>query len=461
MMSATKPIFSGELGVVGPFDLTQLLMLNRATGRLTLVSEGRSGHLFFENGRVINAVDDAMREGESAAYRVFAWKAGRFEFRTESPGGSPSITTSTESLMMEAARLMDEAAPADGGGASETARLRERHDAMEALRDAFASLAQESNVIDIQTGTSGTAPHLALLKAPGDRLVLRPGHSACIRREGAWADLEEPALDPAEYRRLEARLRAGRPTSIEPDRRGAPISFALADGRMIELASLDHGGGEALWMRAIEFPAPDPGLLSGPTDKLDEMLDLQTGLVLAAGPDADATRSLLHMLMATRAEHCDECMLVAMDDRTYRHDDGAGLLLRAPLAGLEDTLESVRPDSVVLDATGARFDVPLAALASVPFVLAGVLAPEPAAILPRWLARTVGGDVHRACAQLAGTPVGLVMVQGLGPDGRIRFNAWILTEAEQSMAMRGMVSELALSLEKQGSYQRRLRLHRA
>jgi Domain of unknown function (DUF4388) len=458
MATSKQSIFAGELGLVGLFDLTQLLMMNRATGCLAVSSEGRSGQLTFRHGRVINALDETLHEGEAAAYRVYAWRNGTFEFRPEAANGDPAIHVATESLMLEAARRMDEAAPeesAEGGGV--IAQLRDRHDAMEALRDAFANIATESRVIDLHAGTPVAAPYLDALTAAGDRLVLRPGRPARLRKAGVWSEAAEPPLAPAEHRRLAAMLRTGRGSETV----GAPVFLAIPGGRTLELTAPGASGSEALWLRPVDLSPPDPDKLSGPLEKLEEILELQTGLVLAAGPDIETTRALLHMLVELRAARSGECMLLAANDRTYRHEEYDGVLAQAPLDDIAGAVDAIRPESIVLDATGIGGRIPFECISSVPLVLAGLLAPEPAAMLPRWLARAAGGDPLRAASQLAGTPVALLMVQGSGPEDRLRFGAWILTEAEQAMAMRGAIPELALSLEKQGAFQRRLRLHRA
>ena len=50
--------FTGELGLVSVFDLGQLLSMNGATGRLIMSRDDKRGVLYFENGQVVNAVDD-------------------------------------------------------------------------------------------------------------------------------------------------------------------------------------------------------------------------------------------------------------------------------------------------------------------------------------------------------------------------------------------------------------------
>src|SRR5258706_10165687 len=84
-MATTTAAFSGELGLLSLFDLGQLLALNRATGSLAVLSEGRRGFLFFNLGKLVNAVDEAMLEGESAAYRVLQWRGGTLPFPPPAP----------------------------------------------------------------------------------------------------------------------------------------------------------------------------------------------------------------------------------------------------------------------------------------------------------------------------------------------------------------------------------------
>jgi hypothetical protein len=306
--------------------------------------------------------------------------------------------------------------------------------------------------MEIQSNTPVASTLLATLRDSSDRLVLRPGRLPRQRKAGAWSDLDLPEA-AAEYGRMAGLLSS----KVAPSSHSMRV--VLEDGRTFELTSTGPSG--ALCLRPIDLPPPDPAKLSGPLDRLQEILDFQTGLVLAGGPDVETTRTLFHALLGMRLGLADECMVLASSDSTYRHQECGGVLIHPPAGTAMHAVESIGPDGVAFDTTAAPSTSTLGTMASVPFVLAGLLAPEPAALLPRWLSHGCLGDPERAGSRLAGTPVGLVMVQGTGPDDRLRFNCWILTEAEQSMAMRGAVSELALSLEKQGSYQRRMRLHRA
>lgn len=128
----TRPILMGELGLLSLFDLSQLFMLTGATGTLHVQSEGRKGFLRFERGQIANAFDEKLMQGEDAAYRVFAWRSGTFEFRVEPPTGGRTIQENTDALMLEAARRFDEA-HASEGGESFTRALQTRAGRLEAL----------------------------------------------------------------------------------------------------------------------------------------------------------------------------------------------------------------------------------------------------------------------------------------------------------------------------------------
>jgi hypothetical protein len=104
-----RPILVGELGLLSLFDLVQLLVLNGATGTLRVASSGRQGHFRFERGQVAGALDDQGPDGIESAYRLFTWRTGTFAFSVGTPGSVRTIEDSTEAVMLEAARRMDEA----------------------------------------------------------------------------------------------------------------------------------------------------------------------------------------------------------------------------------------------------------------------------------------------------------------------------------------------------------------
>ena len=96
----------GTLEGISLTDVTQLLNINRKTGRLQV--DGSEGHgiLWFSEGELVHAESPRGR-GESAAFEILAWSSGHFEFRAAPAPTLPSIRRPVPGLLMDAARLQD------------------------------------------------------------------------------------------------------------------------------------------------------------------------------------------------------------------------------------------------------------------------------------------------------------------------------------------------------------------
>ena len=461
--------FSGELGVVGLFDLGQLLMLNGATGCLVVHSGSKRGFLYFTEGRLVNAVDDAYTQGEGAAYEIFTWKSGAFQFRPEPPSGSTTIQSSTESVMMEAARRMDEAGQAAGParGPSATERLSERQVSLEALRDVFRKVASDASpaTTSPEAGPSPTL-HLYELARPGDRLVYRPGLPPRMRQTHQWREAAEPPLTPADYQQMRAYLlEACQPPAdsaagaAEGETPAPPLvkageaspashTLGLADGRVIALELLHDGPDEAMWLRPVAIPAPDPSRLRGSLDRLEQVIALESGLILVGGPDLDSARQMFNAVIALLLEDASKSLLLASSDWTYQHRESAGVLLRATPQALRGALRTIQPDILALDPGLGRDHVVLDDLEIVPRVIGCAVVSDPAALVPRWLMRVGHTDSARAQISLATTPISLVMAYpGVLGEDALAFNAWVLSERERGLALRGEIGTLSPILQ--------------
>jgi len=475
-MSSPNPpagSISGELGVVSLFDLGQLLLLNGATGCLVVHSNERRGFLYFVEGRLVNAVDDAYQQGENVACQIFSWKSGAFQFRPEPASGAATITSGTEAVMLEAARRMDEAGLA-GQGTKESVRLTERQAQLNALRDVFKQVTSDASAVTAAAAAAAVpAPsvHLYALEQPGDRLVYRSGHPPRLRHKGVWSEAGEPPMSAAAFGTLRAwLLEACHPTAeetprrsartaeggdtdpladalVEPPRRGVnPVRRALelADGRVIGLDLVNRGADETIILRPVGLPAPDPSRLRGNLDRLEMVLGLSHGVILVGGPDLDSARQMLNMVVAVQLESSPESVLLASSEWTYEHREPRGVLLKTVPERLRRALRMLQPDICVLDPGLGRGVISLEELELVPRVIPGVVVSDPAAMLPRWLARVGNGDLDRAEVSLATTPLGLVMAypDNLGDD-TLAFNAWLLTERERVLALRGETATLS------------------
>ena len=98
----------GTLSQMNVIDLLQSLELSRKTCRLVLTNgEGRC-ELFFTEGQINHAVYGALK-GDEAVYKVLTWQDGSFQIDFTSSSTEQTITRSTQGLLMEGLRLLDEA----------------------------------------------------------------------------------------------------------------------------------------------------------------------------------------------------------------------------------------------------------------------------------------------------------------------------------------------------------------
>lgn len=397
-MPAARVAFSGELGVVGLFDLGQLLLLNRATGVLVADGDGGRGYLYFRDGRIVSALDDEHRDGAEAAYRVFTWTRGRFEFREEAVAVAVSIEEGTEALMLEAARRMDEAAEAAGeSGAGMAERLAGRGDAMAALREAFSSVAREARSVATKDAGGADGAMAALARAD-DRLVLRPGRPARLRLGGAWREARDAALTAAEYEELRARL-------LGPAAAESRVAFAaLPGGRRVRVERIAERDGEALWVRPADLAPPVANRLLAAPDEMESLHAFRRGLALIGGDDPDAAARVLHALIADRLARHPGLVLLAGSAGVYRHAEGAGLLVEVEPRGVAETVAALGPDALALE-TPVPPAGAFATLAGVEWVLALAPAGDGAAAFEAWLAALLPADRTRFEAWLDAEPV--------------------------------------------------------
>ena len=431
---AAALVLSGELGLLSLFDLGQLFMLNGATGELALTRDGRRGYFYFDRGQIVNAVDEEYHEGEGAAYRLFTWRTGTFEFRAEPPSGARTINESTEGLMLEAARRLDESGT-EPGGSSATDRLRQRASALDAIREVFQSVASETaGAADSEAGGGAT---FAALRDPADALLFRPGHVPRVLHAGRWRDAGGAALDPASFDQLRAKLLDGVWPPSGTTARSPGVSTNLItheDGRRYAITRVG-GAHEALWVRAAELSPGELADLDGPLEHLHGLLAAPSGLVLVGGADADTADRLFHHCVAALARHRGATALLVADHGRWRHLEDTGALVRSNAADAPELLRALAPRVAAFDCAnaGLSFD----ALHTAPLVVAALVAPEAGAMLARWCVRIGRRWNEGPESLLAGGIVGAL--HGVpGADGRVTFVATRLrTRAEDDASPAG------------------------
>lgn len=416
-MSTKRGTLNGELGLIGLFDLGQLLQLNGATGRLAVTFEGRTGYLYFEGGNIINAVDDRHQEGELAAYRLFEIQRGRFEFSAESPGAARLIQTSTEGLMLEAARRIDEAQGDDADGIGLIERLRQRQGAMEALREAFQNVAHEARDERAEAATP-VDPMIAYLREADDRLLFAPGRPPRLRHRGMWRSIADETLDATAYAETKGAVLDG--AEVYGGNAGpGEVHFRTqhADGELhLAVSVLGEGDLEQTWIQRIHLPPPAFDRLDGPAERLQAHLDETQAITIVAATTAEAADWILHAIVAERLRRHGGTALIASDVPVFAHETKHGVAMWAGGARLGNIARAAAPTIVALP-HGRGFPGPDAQIIlATPVIVASVLASDGVHAVSRWLATLPSEAIAGTRSLLAGTPIAVLHSEGL-PEG--------------------------------------------
>lgn len=106
--TARRPgVIEGRLEEMNMIDLFQSLEMGSKSGRLTLTKGQEKCEIFLENGQVYDAVLGKMA-GDEAVYQVVDWHEGTFEIDFSGKSDQRRTTRSTQGLLMEALRILDE-----------------------------------------------------------------------------------------------------------------------------------------------------------------------------------------------------------------------------------------------------------------------------------------------------------------------------------------------------------------
>ena len=99
---------TGRLSEINVIDWMQSLEQGRKTCALILRSGDQNSTLYFTEGQVGHAVSGDLK-GDAAVFRVLTWAEGEWELDFSKAAPERTTTMSTQGLMMEGLRLLDEA----------------------------------------------------------------------------------------------------------------------------------------------------------------------------------------------------------------------------------------------------------------------------------------------------------------------------------------------------------------
>lgn len=103
-----ESIVRGNLQQMNTMDLFQSLELGHKTCKLSLSNDNDRCDMFFSDGQINHAIYGALK-GDDAVYKVLTWTEGHFEIDFSGSSSEQTTTRSTQGLLMEGLRLLDEA----------------------------------------------------------------------------------------------------------------------------------------------------------------------------------------------------------------------------------------------------------------------------------------------------------------------------------------------------------------
>jgi CheY-like chemotaxis protein len=113
---ASKPVgIHGTLEQLGLSSLLVILEMERKSGILRVEKANATGRIFAREGRIIaariegEAAPKDAKKGAQAVYHMLTWSAGRFDFSVVDVDMEDEVQSTTTNLLMEGARLIDEA----------------------------------------------------------------------------------------------------------------------------------------------------------------------------------------------------------------------------------------------------------------------------------------------------------------------------------------------------------------
>src|SRR5579863_5858118 len=102
-----ESVLRGNLAQMNVMDLLQSLDMGHKTCSLVLTNNGDKCEMFFADGQINHAAYGPL-QGDEAVYKVLLWTGGGFEIDFKGSSREQTTTRSTQGLLLEGLRLLDE-----------------------------------------------------------------------------------------------------------------------------------------------------------------------------------------------------------------------------------------------------------------------------------------------------------------------------------------------------------------
>ena len=99
--------FRGNLRQISLLDILRMLTSGKRSGRLEIQHAGKNGEVFIDRGIIVHAASGTQL-GEGVVYTLMGWLEGEFLFTPDVASPEKSIGTTTEQLLLEAARQAEQ-----------------------------------------------------------------------------------------------------------------------------------------------------------------------------------------------------------------------------------------------------------------------------------------------------------------------------------------------------------------
>ncbi len=107
-LGRTYATLAGDLAAISVFDAVQVLENAKLTGELLLTGDSKTGRVFFNEGRIVDA-ESAGEKGEAGFRRIVEITNGSFEFQKSVDTFPVTIQApSNTNLILDTLRLLDE-----------------------------------------------------------------------------------------------------------------------------------------------------------------------------------------------------------------------------------------------------------------------------------------------------------------------------------------------------------------
>lgn len=411
MSEATKSV-SGDLKAFNIFDVTQSLMSGRKTALVTVQSSNRKGYVYFRDGQIVSALDDALNKGQSAVMDIFSWTGGSFTIDFEVQPDEVNIDLPTDHLLLEVARNLDEVrhergmepeAEADSDEVVGDLKQRVGDKLRSRLNKVFKEVAVAAEPGRARyTANAFDSLLQALLELSGTVLFLRPGHRPRIKSSNGFATLKDETISADEIEGfLRSLLSEAEATELRETKEVSTFFHSPALGSF-KVTIVNEHGSELLTFAPAGRPVPRLDTLCARPEHAQLIQTTNTGLVVVAGPLSSGKATLVSSVIAHHMAARDAFAFQLSDRNRHEFSQESGFCVHRALpapgamqAALRGALEQ-EPD--ILAIVGANdpiaFGLALSSAALDRLVVFSLESHTPADTLNRLvrLSRTVDGD---------------------------------------------------------------------